>query len=180
MDRREMLTRFGGVLGAVSLGGCLGQYEDLAGSEGDSTTTESTTTAGETTTEGEPADRTTDGQQSSLTDSSFEPATAECGKPAGDASVQFSPGSVTVTGTISGSNTCYTAKLADASYDPESGTLDVTVASVQKGGADACAQCIVEIEYEATFSFDGAVPASVSVVHEAMGDTTTVTTAESG
>ncbi|NEU58836.1 hypothetical protein [Halorussus sp. MSC15.2] len=177
MDRREMLTRFGGVLGAVSLGGCLGQYEDLAGSDGDSTTSESTTAAGETTTEGEP-----DGQQSSLTDSSFDPATAECGKPAGDASVQFSQenGSVTVTGTISGSNTCYTAKLADASYDPESGTLDVTVASVQKGGADACAQCIVEIEYEATFSFDGAVPASVSVVHEAMGDTTTVTTAESG
>ena len=51
---------------------------------------------------------------------------------------------------------------------------------MQKEGSDVCAQCIVEIEYEATAAFEGDLPESVRVVHEAMGETKTVATAQSG
>ncbi|MFC7081610.1 hypothetical protein [Halorussus caseinilyticus] len=185
MERREMLARFGAVLGAGSLGGCLSRYEDIAGDGGETTTAETTddgqpTDGGRTTT----PERTTEGTttldaQSTLTDTAFEVTSAGCGEPKSEASVEFRNGTTVVTGTVSGSNACYTATLADASYDPETGTLEVTVASAQKEGADACAQCIVAIEYEATFSFEGDPPATVNVVHEAMGESETVASAES-
>jgi hypothetical protein len=172
MDRRELLTRFGAVLGTASLGGCLGRYRDAVGGVGETTT--DSTTQGTTTTQ-------TTAQPPTLADTSFELLDGGCGQPTSDASVAFAEAEngVTVTGTVSGSNTCYTAKLVDASYDPETGTLDLTVASMQKEDAGACGQCIVEIEYEATATFEGGLPDSVRVVHEAMGETKTVATAES-
>ncbi|WP_137286416.1 hypothetical protein [Halorussus salinisoli] len=194
MKRREMLARFGAVLGTASLGGCLGRYEDVVGGEGESTTAEPTTDGGLSTDGEQPTDehttdeRTTDTErtttrvpQSTLVDSSFELTGSGCGESKSEASVRFrdEERTVVVAGTIPGSNACYVAELADASYDPETGTLAVTVASVQKKGADACAQCITEIGYEATLSFEGDLPATVEVVHEAMGESKTVTSAES-
>ena len=182
MERREMLARFGAVLGTAALGGCLGGNRPGGGGtgDGDGTTSDGNVTDGESTTTEPTTDETTSGE-STLTDSALEVTGAECGKPSNDASVEFvsGDGSVVVTGTIRGSNTCYTAEIADASYDPETGTLDVTVTSVQSDEADACAQCITEISYEATFAFDGGLPATVTVVHDAMGESTTVATAES-
>ena len=179
MERREMLARFGAVLGTVTLGGCLGGGNRPGGGGG---RTEGTTTGDGNATDGESTtDETAGGGQTTLTDSALEVTGAECGKPSNDASVEFASGgdSVVVTGTIRESDPCHTAELADASYDPETGTLDVTVASVRPDGTDACAECIAEISYEATFSFDGGPPATVMVVHEAMGESTTVATAES-
>jgi hypothetical protein len=172
MERRELLTSFGAVLGTASLGGCLSQYEDIAGEAGETTTDEQdTTTDKQDTTE----------QGVTLADTSFEIIDRGCGQPGSEASVSFEEGddSVGVTGTIPGANACYIAELADASYDTESGTLEVTVVSMQEEGADTCADCITEIDYEATVSFEGGLPASVRVVHEAMGESETVTTAES-
>jgi hypothetical protein len=167
MDRRELLATCGAVLGTGALGGCLSQYEDIAGE------------AGETTTEADETEATD--QKPTLADTSFEQLDSGCGQPKNEASVSFEEqdGSIDVTGTIPGSNACYVAELADASYDSETGTLELTVSSVEKEGADACAQCITEIDYEATFAFEGGLPASVRVVHRAMGETETVTTAES-
>ncbi|UPV76051.1 hypothetical protein M0R89_08325 [Halorussus limi] len=193
MKRREMLAAVGGSLAAGSLGGCLGRYEDVAGEVGDTTsdrptdavTTEDTrtppdeTTGEATTTDG--AQTTEAGQQGALTGKTFELLDVGCGAPRGEASVSFRDGgsSVVVSGTIPGSNDCYIARLADVSYDPATRALDLTVASMAKEGAEMCAQCIVEIEYEATLSFADGGPASVTVTHAAMGESKTVATAES-
>ena len=166
MDRRELLTSCGAVIGTAALGGCLNRYEEMAGEAGE-------------TTQGDDGGATD--QPPTLADTSFELLDSGCGQPRNEASVSFAEGdgAVGVTGTISASSACYVAELADASYDAETGTLEVTVASVEKDGADACAQCITEIDYEATFTFEGGLPASVRVVHRAMGETEPVTTAES-
>jgi len=180
MDRRTLLTRFGAVLGTASLGGCLSQYEEIAGEAGETTTEGTEPTEGTELTE-TPTQTTTATQRPKLADSSFRLLDSGCGQPTNEASVTFESdgGAVTVEGTIPGSNACYVAKLVDASYDPEAGTLDVTVASMQKEGAEACAQCIVEIDYEATFTFEGGLPAEVRVVHQAMGESETVATVAS-
>jgi hypothetical protein len=183
MERRQLLARFGAVLGAASLGGCLSQYQEIAGEAGngdeteeDETTTENgTDDSEETTTEGTavgkdlPADPTF-----TVTDSG-------CGQLTNEASVAFDAAdtTVTVTGTIGGSNACYTAELAAASYDSEAGALDLTVASKREEGPDACADCIVAIDYEATFDFEDSLPATVTVTHDGMGGSEVVTTAES-
>ena len=156
MNRRELLTRTGALLGTVSLGGCLSRYGVPDG-------------------DGEGTDR-----PATLVDESFKITNAGCGQQTSEATVAFENGSVVVTGTIPGSNACYVAKLADASFDPEESALDVTVASVDDSGEnEVCADCITEIGYEATFEFDGGLPATVTVVHEAMGESKTVATAQS-
>ncbi|WP_276299833.1 hypothetical protein [Halorussus lipolyticus] len=168
MERRKLLANFGAILGTASLGGCLSQYEEAAGGVDETTT--GTTAKRETTTTTRPP---------TLAGTTFELTDAGCGQPTNEAEVGFDAesGSVSVTGTISGSNACYVAELADAGYDPETGTLELTVASMQKDEAGACAQCIVEIDYEATASFEDGLPAEVRVVHQAMGEAETVTTA---
>lgn len=179
MDRRELLTSFGAALGTASLGGCLSQYEDIAGEAGETTTDEQDTTTDEQDTTTDEQDTTE--QELTLADTSFEITDRGCGQPGSEASISFEAGdgSVGVTGTIPGASACYIAELADTSYDAESGTLEVTVASMQEEGADMCADCITEIDYEATVSFEGGLPANVRVVHQAMGESETVTTAES-
>lgn len=189
MDRRELLTAVGAAIGTASLGGCLSEYRDVAGDVGE-TTEEGT----DTTTEGNPGettepsettepDDTTDssGGASSLADASLEVVDSGCGQPTNEASVSFreADAEVGVTGTIAGSNACYIAELADASYDEASGALTLTVASTQEEGSEVCAECITEIDYEITAAFEGGLPATVEVVHEALDETTTVTTAES-
>ena len=178
MDRRKLLGRFGAVLGTASLGGCLSRYDEIAGgTDGTTTGTTATTVAEET---GPETTATTTTQPVTLGDTSFEITDTGCGQPTSEAGVSFDEeNAITITGTISGSNACYTATLADVSYDPETGALEVTVSSMQKQGAEACAQCIVEIDYEATVSFEGGLPATVRVVHQTTGGTETVTTAGS-
>ena len=159
MDRREMLARTGALLGTVSLGGCLSRYDDVP--VGDGETTERSTPT--------------------LASRSFRMTDAGCGQQTSEATVEFrrETPTVAVTGTIPGPNTCHEASLGDASYDPEEGTLDVTVVTAAREGSDGCAQCIVELDYEATFQFDGGLPATVTVTHESMGETETVATTES-
>ena len=157
MDRRELLTRTGALLGTVSLGGCLSRYDEIPGGGGGTTTSSPT-----------------------LAERSFEMTSAGCGNPTNEASVAFDSerSTVVVTGTISAQNACHRAKLAGASYDPETGTLSVTVATTPREGTQACAQCIFEIDYEATFRFEGGLPVSISVTHDGLGGSTSVTTKE--
>jgi len=187
MNRRELLAQFGG---------CLAQSSDDAGADGGATTERPATTDERTTTAAPTTDdettsagtRTTEGGRTTeetrgdaIADERFELLGVACGEPTSEASVAFADGgsSVVVTGTVPGSNDCYRARLADASYDAETRTLDVTVASMAKEGAQACAQCIVEIEYEATVSVSGDGPERVTVTHSAMGESKIVATADS-
>ncbi|WP_436908061.1 hypothetical protein [Halosimplex marinum] len=128
----------------------------------------------------ETASETPDGEPSAtpggVADSSLEVTDSGCGTQADEASVDFdgSDGTVTVTGTIWGSDACYTAVLSDVRLDGDAAT--VVVGSESDAGTDTmCAQCITEIDYEATVAFDGALPREVTVVHAHDGEDTRVT-----
>ncbi|WP_135366377.1 RodZ family helix-turn-helix domain-containing protein [Halosimplex halophilum] len=128
----------------------------------------------------ETASETPDGEPSAtpggVTDSSLDVTDSGCGTQTDEASVDFdgSDGTVTVTGTTWGSDACYTAVLSDVRLD--GGTATVVVGSESDAGTDTmCAQCITEIDYEATVAFDGALPREVVVVHAHDGEDTRVT-----
>lgn len=115
---------------------------------------------------------------SGVADRSFAVTDSGCGAQTDDASVAFdgNAGTVTVTGTIWGNNACYTAVLSDVRLD--GGTLTVVVGSESDAGTDTmCAECITEIDYEATVALDSALPREVVVVHRHDGEDTRVTSA---
>jgi hypothetical protein len=106
---------------------------------------------------------------------------SDCGRRVDEARVSFDPGApaVAVEGTVWGSDTCHTARLVDAAYDPATDRLVVRVAAARRAstGTPACGQCIVEIGYAATCSFDGGLPGTVRVVHGTGSDARVVATA---
>lgn len=113
---------------------------------------------------------------SGVADSSLAVTDSGCGGQTDDASVAFdgAGGTVTVTGTTWGSDACYTAVLSDVRLDGDAAT--VVVGSESDAGTDTmCAECITEIDYEATVTFDSALPREVAVVHTHDGEDTRVT-----
>lgn len=97
---------------------------------------------------------------------SFEVVSNECGQGRNEADATADARTVTVTGTIDGSNTCYTARLDGASLDGETLRVDVESYVPESDGTRACGQCIVDIEYEATFEFEDGRPDEVVVHHD--------------
>lgn len=113
---------------------------------------------------------------SGVADSSLAVTDRGCGTETDEASVAFDAngGTVTVTGTTWGNDTCHTAVLSDVRLDD--GTLTVVVGSESDAATDtACGQCITEIDYEATVELDSALPREVAVVHRHGGEDTRVT-----
>ena len=86
-----------------------------------------------------------------------------------DAAFDEDGSTVTVTGTIVGSNGCMTADLGSANYDGDADQLDVNVVTKEREDSGMCTQPLVGIDYEAAFSFDGGIPSSVSVSHDGDG-----------
>lgn len=104
-----------------------------------------------------------------------------CGQQVDEAQVVFDPDApaVTVEGTIWGADTCHTARLESATYDPGDDRLAVHVVAVREtDGSQACGQCIVTVDYEATATFAGGLPGTVRVVHGTGDRRTVVTTAD--
>jgi hypothetical protein len=101
-------------------------------------------------------------------DTEFTLTDAGCGSIREDASVAVDGSTVSVTGTTSAPNGCYTAELASATIDD--GALRVTIAAVQREGVDQCVQCITELAYEATVAVAGSLPDRVEVVHRSRGE----------
>lgn len=104
--------------------------------------------------------------------SSFSVIDISSSSPEHTADASFNPDeeTVVVTGTIVGSNGCMTADVGDVNYDAESDQLSVDVVTTKRDDAgDVCTQQLVAIDYEATFSFDGRIPSSVSVSHDGQG-----------
>jgi hypothetical protein len=186
MRRREVLKRTGAAAGVGLLGGCLDRYRDAPvgnDPDGGSTTTGDVDDTSDTGNAGETSE--TGGEDvSELADSSLELVDADCGNPDGRASVRFrrSEGVAVVDGTISASDPCHVARLAGTELDPKTGEFTVTVETARERttGTTACVQCIGAIEYDATFRFDGGLPASVTVVHRGLDGARTVATAEPG
>ncbi|WP_458190888.1 hypothetical protein [Haladaptatus sp. NG-WS-4] len=166
MKRREILERTGATVTVGLLGGCLSQ-----GGSGGQTPDDSDVSGDETTT-------TTTTAEPTLEKRSFDLLDANCGNPTNEATVEFDQSNVVVTGTISGSDSC--AKPVLAGTKMESGELTVSVKTKKKDGTTACSECITELKYRATLTFDGSLPKSVTVVHESLGETKTVTTTGRG
>lgn len=73
---------------------------------------------------------------------------------------------VTVEGTLTGNNSCYTAELESAEYDAVEDTFDVNVRSFEDRAEDEmCAQVITEIEYRLVAFFEGGIPGRTVVSH---------------
>lgn len=166
MKRRTFLTTATAALGTGSTAGCLSN-DNGSGSDGTGTTEPTETTSTETPTS------TPQSGSGSITSTTLE-ATGDCSNP-GTASVAFESPDVVVTGCIQGPNGCHQPVLQDDTIDGE--TLEVVVTTEEQGG-DVCTQALVQRSYEATIGFDGALPATVTVVHDSMGERTTVTTAD--
>lgn len=98
-----------------------------------------------------------------MTDRSFEVLQTECGGGENHASVARGDDRVVVEGTIDGRNGCYTAELDRAEYDADA--LTVAVWSYESDEAANCTQCMVNIDYRATFEFEGGTPDEVTVRH---------------
>lgn len=80
------------------------------------------------------------------------------------ASVTVEDRMVTVTGTIVGNNSCYTARLDETTV--EEGRLVVRIASYEDADAnEGCADALIGITYEASVEFESEPPTSVRVEH---------------
>jgi hypothetical protein len=144
MRRRVVVSR-ALALATAGTAGCLGG----TGSDGDAS-------------EGPPA----------LVEQSLSVTGGECGNGQDDASASFGDGRVEITGTISARDRCQGARVQSATYDVDADRLSVTVETEKAG--DVCAQCISDVYYEATFSFEGELPGSLVLTHERRGRTRTV------
>jgi len=106
----------------------------------------------------------------SVGERSLETVNTDCGTD-NTAAVSFTEGGASVTGTIPVSDPCHEAVFADVSLSD--GALTVTMAA-EEADADACQQCLGVVEYSAGFETENGVPSSVTVRHDAQGETTTV------
>lgn len=136
----------------------------------DDTPTESATDEPTPTEESTPTEEPTATEESpsssrEMTDRSFEVVDRSCGEGANRASVERGTDRVVVDGVIDGRNGCYTAELERAEYDDGAGELTVDVRSFEEDG-EACTQCIVDVDYRATFEFDRGTPDTVTVRHD--------------
>ena len=155
MRRREMLAG-----ASVALfGGCLSSPSGVPSDPG-------TSSAPDTTAEMPSVKRTR-----------FELQGAGCGtiRERADVSVNEETLTVTVDGTTSAQNACYSARLADATYDEDAGELRITIETYDASDEGVCAQCITELDYVATAEFTGGLPERVVVVHRTRGEKREVT-----
>ena len=104
----------------------------------------------------------------SLSDTEFEIVGGGGGTRSDEVSVDTDEEGLTVTveGTLTGNNSCYTAELESAEYDAVEDVFDANVRSFEDREEDEmCAQVITEIEYRLVASFEGGIPGRTVVEH---------------
>jgi outer membrane protein assembly factor BamB len=115
-------------------------------------------------------DRIADAQETGPTvvDTEFTVRDSSCGTGSQRATVRAdtAANSVTVDGVIAAPSACYTAELADATYDEAVDALALSVRTVEREDAGICAQCITDVEYRAVVTVDGGQPAQAVVRHD--------------
>lgn len=114
-----------------------------------------------------------------VSESTFESSEGSCAGTGdeGRASVSFGDDQVVVEGTLRASNPCHRAVLRDISESEDAVTLTVGVEPTNEG-TTACVDCVGAVGYRGTMTYGVTPPAQVTVVHESMGETSTVTVAE--
>jgi len=95
----------------------------------------------------------------------------DCGQGTDDADVRFDQDRMAVVfeGVISGSDRCKRARLSDLSYDRDEDILSIAVETVEQDGCVGAGQCIVDIAYEGSVTFEDALPGRVSASHNGRG-----------
>ena len=106
----------------------------------------------------------------SVSGRTLETVNTDCGTE-NAAEVSFTDSGASVTGKVAVSDPCHEAVFADVSVGD--GALTVTIAA-EATDADTCQQCLGMVEYSAGFETANGVPSSVTVKHDAQGETTTV------
>jgi hypothetical protein len=162
MNRRAVLAQVAG-LGGVALAGCVANGGNGGGNETD----EETPTNTESPTEMPPK----------LTDSTIAVQSVDCGQQVSEATVVFESDHVPIAGTIWAPDPGWTATLVDAAYDHEDDELAVTVGVEESDEDEMVAQCIAEVDYEVTATFESTLPGRVAVTHETNDGSETVATA---
>lgn len=172
MNRRRALATLGGIAFTAAAGCLSAPANDGNGSPTDTTTE---TPGTDSPTETSPTDSPTP-TTPVLADTTFEILDNRPDERLNEATVTVEDGAVVVTGTIFGSNGCYTARLADAVTN--AGRLTVTVESYEDtgDGTPACTQAIVAIDYRLTATFEGSLPTAVEVRHDTPDGTDVVAT----
>lgn len=184
MKRRELLAKAGTVAAIGSIAGCVGSLETDdspggGGADDTSTPTDSGDDGGSDSdgTTGDDSSNSDDGGSTSPSVQSRNITTTDagCGSTS-EAAVTFDGGSSTVSvdGSLMASDPCHAATVERAGLSD--GTFTVVV-GIEASDADACQQCLGQIDYEARFAFADALPGTVEVQHASQGETTTVTTA---
>lgn len=105
-----------------------------------------------------------------LVDQEMEIKSVECGGSGEDHwEVDVDDGVVTVDGEIGGNNACYSARIDSAEYDREGDVLRTTIESYDDSrDGEACGECIVDVHYLATFTFEDGEPGDVEVQHDGL------------
>jgi len=161
MQRRALL-RAAALAGVAGLAGCTTDGDGSGGGAADPTDSPTDTPTDEPG-EGTPT-RTPLGN--GLIGSSFEVVDRGCGTGRNAVDVTFDGEFVRLDGVIGGNDACYTAKQERAEFDYHEERLRVAVRSYRGGDIDACAACLVDIEYAAEYTFEGKTPDEVVVVHD--------------
>lgn len=159
--KRRTALRLAGA-GLAGLAGCLSGGDGSAPGSTDTATPTEPPTATPT---GTPTPTPTP-DTPRVVDRSFEVTGRECGTGEEGADVTLDASRIDVDGTAAGSNGCETARLGEASYDPDPDTLFVVVRVYQPDDAGACTQCLTDIDYRLGVRFEGGTPGNVRVVHD--------------
>ncbi|MEF8900632.1 MAG: hypothetical protein V5A25_05365 [Halovenus sp.] len=155
MDRRTLLTASVAVIGSA-VTGCLENMEFM----GDSDDSEDNDASDDSN---DQADQDSNHDAESIRETRFEILGSDYEFEI-SASVTFENEMVTVTGTISGNNTCYTASLDTVTT--ENHTLLVNIESYEDADENGgCRDAVIGIEYETIAKFDGEPPTEVTVEH---------------
>lgn len=169
--KRRTLLQLASVSSLGLLAGCTGEGPGTGPGDGTDEPSDSTDTQTASPTESSTESPTesptpTTSPSNGEFASSFTVTNNECGTAKNSAEGSADGSTVTITGVITGSDACYSAKLADATV--EDGALEVAVASYvpPENEGKACADCVVDISYEATFEFDGSTPDRAVVAHD--------------
>lgn len=178
MRRRTFLTSVTAAVATGTLAGCLGGGDPSGGGGTDTESPANSPTETSPETTETPTDTATDAPTDTPTSvegiaSKTLEATGDCSNP-DTANVAFESKTVVVTGCIQGPNGCHQPVLKRATMD--GGKLNVVVTT--EGQGDACTQALVQRSYEARISFDGDLPKTVVVIHDSMGEQSTVATAK--
>ncbi|MUV89875.1 hypothetical protein GJ629_08185 [Halapricum sp. CBA1109] len=154
MQRRSVLRACGAV-GVAGLAGC-GSRGEVTDDEDDAGSASRTTAEGTPTTTAAPPTlvETTIGGRGDI---------LWGGERRGERHLRVGETTVAVDGTIGAPNPCHTPTVDAVSYDDEADRLSLTVGV--ESGDTICTECIGDLPYTVTTTFEGGLPGRVVVDH---------------